>query len=262
MNANLFCSNEVREQLRRDGIAGPLKLADDSRLDEVYDEVSELKALRRAQLQKLRETGQSLEDVVNPLIDRHKDVDGIRSLFFDANFQAAARELIGTDLFIWRTNFFVKSDGTGQNKWHHDRHFENGFAPIDLYDTRNHFTVTFALTDIGMDQGRLEYVKGSHQPIEGFDRDIPRHFLEAPEVIQERVTPLPMKRGEFVLFHSSVLHRSLAFGHGARRMSMAGRIARNGTEIPTYGAPNPAGGAQAEAEPFVYYRESGILPIN
>ena len=262
MQANAFCSNEVKEQLHRDGIAGPLRLADESRLDEAYDEVSKLKAMRRAQLQKLRETGESFEDVVNPLIDRHMDVDVIRGLFFDANFQAAIRELIGTDLFIWRTNFFVKSDGTGQNKWHHDRHFENGFAPIDLYDTHNHFTVTFALTDIGMDQGRVEYVKGSHQPISGFDRDIPRHFLEAPAVIQDRVTPLPMKRGEFVLFHSSLLHRSLEFGSGARRMSMAGRIARNGTEIPAYGAPNPAGGAQTEAEPFVYYRESGILKLN
>jgi len=43
---------------------------------------------------------------------------------------------------------------------------------------------------------------------------------------------------------------------------MAGRIARIGTAIPTYGAPNPAGGAQAEAELFVYYRESGILSFN
>lgn len=254
--------NQVKEQLRRDGIAGPLILADTSRLDEVCDEVSKLKVERRAQLQKLRETGESLENAVNPLLDRHIDIDAIKRLFFDKNLQAAAKELFGTDLFVWRTNFFVKSDGTGQNKWHHDRHFENGFAPINLYDTSNHFSVTIALTDIGMDQGRLEYVKGSHQPINGFDRDIPRHFLEVPEVIEDRVTPLPMKRGEFVMFHGALLHRSLEFGQGERRMSMAGRIARNGTAIPTYGATNPAGGAQAEAEPFVYYRETGILQLN
>lgn len=261
MKENHVCSNEVREQLCRDGIAGPLKLADVSRLDEVCEEVSKLKVARRTQLQKVKETGESIDDVVNPLIDRHMDVEPIRSLFFDANLQAAVKELFGKDLFIWRTNFFVKSGGTGQNKWHHDRHFEDGYSPIDLYDTRNHFTVTIALTDIGMDQGRLEYVKGSHQPIEGFDRDIPRHFLEVPDVIEDRVTPLPMKEGEFVLFHGALLHRSLEFGHGERRMSMAGRIARKGTAIPTYGAPNPAGGAQAEAEPFVYYKETGILQL-
>ena len=262
MQENEFCSDETKDQLRRDGIAGPLRLADTSRLDDAFEEVSKLKAERRAQLQRVKETGESLEDVVNPLIDRHMDVTVLRNLFFDENLQAAVRELFGIDLFIWRTNFFVKSDGTGQNKWHHDRHFENGFSPINLYDTRNHFTVTIALTDIGMDQGRLEYVKGSHQPIEGFDRDIPRHFLEVPEVIDDRVTPLPMKKGEFILFHGALLHRSLEFGHGERRMSMAGRLARNGTVIPTYGAPNPAGGAQTEAEPYVYYRETGILQFN
>ena len=254
--------DSVKQQLHEDGLAGPMKLADDSNLDEVFEEVSRLKVKRREQLQRIRESGESLNDVVNPLIDRHMDVPCIKNLFFDENLQTAVRELLGTDLFVWRTNFFVKSDGTGQNKWHHDRHFENGYAPINLYDTSNHFTVTIALTDIGLDQGRLEYVKGSHQPIEGYDRDIPRHFLEAPEVIAPRVTPLPMRRGEFVLFYSSVLHRSLAFGHGERRMSIAGRIARNGTAIPAYGAPNPAGGRQAEAEPNVYYRESGILPLN
>ena len=262
MEENHICSIEVREQLRRDGIAGPLNLADVSRLDEVCEEVSKLKTARRAQLQNIKESGESLDHVVNPLIDRHMDVDPIRSLFFDANLQAAVKELFGTDLFIWRTNFFVKSDGTGQNKWHHDRHFEDGYSPIDLYDTRNHFTVTIALTDIGMEQGRLEYVRGSHQPIAGFNRDIPRHFLEVPDVIADRVTPLPMKRGEFVMFHGSLLHRSLEFGEGERRMSMAGRLARNGTAIPTYGSANPAGGAQAEAEPFVYYRETGILQLN
>lgn len=42
--------------------------------------------------------------------------------------------------------------------------------------------------------------------------------------------------------HSSLLHRGLAFGSGERRVSMATRLARNGTTIPEYGSTNPAGG--------------------
>ena len=57
MQENALRLNEAKQQLRRDGIAGPLKLADGSRLDEACDEVSRLKAERRTQLQKLRETG-------------------------------------------------------------------------------------------------------------------------------------------------------------------------------------------------------------
>jgi hypothetical protein len=198
----------------------------------------------------------------NPLIDRHMDIEVFRDLFFDANLKAAVTEYLGTGLFLWRSNFFVKSEGAGENKWHHDRHFESGNEPINLYDTSKHFTILMALTDIGMDAGRVEYLRGSHQPIEGFDRDIPRHFLEAPAVVEDRITPLLLKRGQFVLFHSSLIHRSLAFGEGKGRISMAGRLARNGTEIPEYGAPNPAGGAQTEAEPIIYYGRSGILPYN
>ena len=104
--------------------------------------------------------------------------------------------------------------------------------------------------------------KGSHQPIDGFDRDIPRHINDVPEVVRDRVTPLPLKRGQFVLFHSSLLHRSLEFGRGNRRASMAAKLAKTGTKIPQYGAANPASGAQARAEPVVYYRESGIMPFN
>ena len=254
-------------QLRRDGLSGPHELADKSGLGKVCEVALALKALRRQQNRVALVTG--VENAApNPFIDRHMDVTCIRDLYLDANLQSVVSGLFGKGLFLWRTNFFVKYQldrhgrGTGENKWHHDRHFENGNAPINLYDTSNHFTVLVALTDVGMDQGRLEYLKGSHQPIDGFDRDIPRHFEEMPEVVQDRVTPLPLKRGEFVVFHSSVLHRSLAFEGGEGRASLAARLARVGTQIPEYGAPNAAGGAQARAEPNVYYRETGILPFN
>lgn len=249
------------DQLRRDGLAGPFELADKTGLDAARDAVFEFKALRRQQRLATEKAGTS-NTYSNPLIDRHLDVGVIRSLYYDANVQSTVAELFGRDLWIWRSNFFVKSDGTGQNKWHHDRHFENGDAPLDLYDTGNHFSITMALTDIGMDEGRIEYVRGSHQPIAGFDRDIPRHIDEVPALVEDRVAPLPLERGQFVLFHAALLHRSLAFGEGNRRVSMAARLVRGGTKIPAYGSANPAGGAVARAEPIIHYRDSGLMRLN
>ncbi len=250
-----------RDQLQRDGLSGPYELADTSGLDAACEVVLELKALQRQQNRVARLTGLPNE-APNPLIDRHMDIEVLRNLYFDDNLQAALAEHFGNGLFIWRTNFFVKSDGTGQNKWHHDRHFENGNAPLNLFDTGNHYSITIALTDIDLNAGRIEYVRGSHLPIAGFDRDIPRHIEEVPEVVQDRVTALPLKRGQFVLFHGQLLHRSLAFGHGERRISMAARVLRVGTQIPDYGIPNPAGGAHSAAEPVAEFRRSGILPLN
>ena len=254
-------------QLARDGLSGPHDLADKSNLDKVCEVALELKALRRQQ-NRVAAVAELENAYPNPFIDRHMDIGCIRDLYFDANLQSVVASLFGTDLFLWRTNFFVKNQqdrdgrGTGENIWHHDRHFESGNAPIDLYDTSNHFTALIALTDVGMNAGRLEYLKGSHRPIEGFDRDIARHIKEVPEVVEDRVTPLPLAKGEFVVFHSSVLHRSLAFAGGEGRVSLAARLARSGTEIPRYGGANPAGGAQARAEPNVFYRETGILTFN
>ena len=93
------------------------------------------------------------------------------------------------------------------------------------------------------------------------------------------------------MFHSSLLHRSLAFGHredewrpgyfGAPtkesgsvksgRISLAARLARKGTEIPEASGSNPAGAAQAIAEPIPYYdvipeqvraNRSVVMPFN
>ncbi len=248
-------------RLRDEGVSNPYELADTSYLDEACEVVTELKARQREQNVIAREAGIKNNNV-NPLIDRHMDISVIKNLFYDQNVQTVLDENLGRDLFVWRTNFFVKKEGTGDNKWHHDRHFENGDDPIDIFNTDNHFTLLIALTDIDMNAGRIEYLKGTHRPIPGFDRDIPRHFLETPATVQNRVTPLLFERGQFVVFYSSLIHRSLAFGEGEGRISMAARLARVGTNFPSYGASNPAGGAQAEAEPIVYYRESGILAIN
>ena len=250
------------ERLQQEGVSCPYDLADKSGLDEACEVVLELKARQRQQNVMAKKTG-ARNRHANPLIDRHMDVAAIRKLFFDANVQSVVAENFGNDLFVWRTNFFVKSeDAGGANSWHHDRHFENGSAPINLYDTNNHFSLLVALTDIDMNSGRIEYMKGSHLPIDGFDRDLSRHIRGTPEVLEDRITPLLFKRGQFVVFYSSLMHRSLAFSGGEGRISMAARIARVDTEIPDFGEPNPAGGAQTQAEPIAHFRESGIMPFN
>ena len=261
------------DQLRRDGLAGPFELADKSGLDAACEVAIELKALQRQQNRLASLAGQPEQRRWTTLINRHLAFDAIGELFRDTHLQSVVAECFGTDLLIWQTTFFLKYEGVGENKWHHDRQFENGDDPIDLYETSNHFSFVIALTDLGMDQGRLEYVRGSHRPIDGFDRDMPRISGELPEVVHGRITPLPLKRGQFAVFHSSVLHRSLAYGHREEdwrpgyfgtpsaeswpmrsgRISFAARLVRKGTDIPARSSANPAGAARAIAEPIPYY---------
>ena len=264
------------DQLHQDGLAGPFELADKSILDAVCEVAIELQLLQRQQNVLAKLAGQEDQLRHTTLINRHMAFKPIQELFLDASLQSVVSEYFGKDLLLWQTKFFPKYEGVGENKWHHDRIIENGNDPINIYDTSNHFSFVIALTDLEMDHGRIEYVKGSHLPIDGLDREMPRLFHEMPEVVHDRITPLTLNRGQFALFHSAVLHRSLAYGHreenwrpgyfGAPdpelrrdadvrsgRISLAARLARKGTVIPERFGSNPAGAAQGIAEPVPYY---------
>ncbi|MCY4129667.1 MAG: phytanoyl-CoA dioxygenase family protein [Gammaproteobacteria bacterium] len=284
-----------REQLSNDGLAGPFLLADCSILEAVCEVAVELQLLQAQQNKLAALAGREDLQRWTTLINRHMAFQPIQDLFRDANLQAVIAEHFGTGLVLWQTKFFPKYPGVGENKWHHDRMMENGSDPVNLYDTSNHFSFVIALTDLGTDAGRIEFIQGSHQPIDGLDRDdLARLFHEMPEVVHDRIRPLTLKRGEFAIFHSQVLHRSLAYGHreedwrpgyfGAPnpaqrrqadvrkgRVSLAARLARRETVITERWGANPAGAPTAIAEPVPYYdkisqqvvgERSAVLPFN
>lgn len=245
------------EQLQTDGVSGPYDLADKSLVDDVIELAIEFKSNQRQRNIELKAAGEQLYH--RALIDRHPEFCAMKNLFLDENVRAVATECFGSDLVICGSVFQLKYRGVGENKWHHDRAFEDGDRPVDLHDNGNHFTVLFALTDFGMNQGRIEYVQGSHLPIDGFDRS-QRFMMELPAEVHDRVQPLTMKKGQFAVFYSSLMHRSLAFAHDEKtwspnyfgkpstsnsegidysdnsdnggRISLAMRLMRNGTVIP------------------------------
>ncbi|MAI42991.1 MAG: phytanoyl-CoA dioxygenase family protein [Candidatus Azotimanducaceae bacterium] len=277
-------------QLERDGLAGPFMLADTSTLDQVSEIATELEYLQAQQNKLARLSGQ--QDLMRwtTLLNRHMAFQVVQDVLNDTSIHSVVADCFGTNLILWQTKFFPKYPGVGENYWHHDRIIENGNDPINVYDTTNHFSFVIALTDLGTEAGRLEYIRGSHKPIEGLDRDMPRIFDDMPEVAVERITPLTLKKGEFAVFHSQVLHRSLAYGHKEEdwspnyfgkpnpelrgkadkrsgRISLAARLARKDTIIPEKSGANPAGATRAIAEPMPYYSldnmdRSAIMTFN
>ncbi|MDO3383229.1 phytanoyl-CoA dioxygenase family protein [Gilvimarinus algae] len=173
--------------------------------------------------------------------DRHIDFPAIANfLKSDGNLYNAVSHTFGRELDIWRTNFFYKTSGSGEVGWHHDRHFETGDQNIDLANTENHFSVLIAITDLLEEDGVIEYIPFSHLPLQGFERDVRPfhkkavidHFLNLPVELVDRRRSMPLKRGQFALFHSALLHRSLPFRHGSHRISMVIRLCRRHTLIP------------------------------
>lgn len=282
------------DQLQQDGLAGPFELADTSLLDSLCEIALELEALQGKQNKLARMAGMEDQQRWTTIVNRHMAFQPMQEILRDKNLQSVVAECFGKDLLLWQTKFFPKYPGVGENFWHHDRIIENGDDPINLYDTTNHWSFVIALTDLDVEHGRLEYIRGSHQPIEGFDRTMPRIFDEMPEVVHERITPLTLKRGEFAVFHSAVVHRSLAYGHREEdwspnyfgtptpelrrkakredgRISLAARLARKDTIIPENWGANPAGVFNGIAEPMPYYvdpakqvigERSAVMPFN
>lgn len=205
-------------QLRQNGLTGPFDLAD----------ASVIGALSEAVL-RLNESKKDNRHVNPQLVDRHRDIEPLREVFTDANLRSATTTCFGTDLVLWRSNVIVRDAGSRGASWQHSRLFEDADAPLDIYNTDNHFTVLVAITGMG-----FAYIDGSHLPVEGFDRTHQqRHVGELPEYVQKRERELLFESGQFALFHSSLLHRNQPILRAEPPgILMVGRLVRAGTVIP------------------------------
>ncbi|MBJ2130622.1 SDR family NAD(P)-dependent oxidoreductase [Alteromonas sp. IB21] len=204
--------------LDKDGLIGPFSL-DNKELIEYF-------------LSDLEQTGNYKNiHVTNPLCLR---------LVSDKMISESISQNIFGNLVLWRTNCFEKERGSKEIGWHHDRHFEDGDEMLDFANIRNHFSVLIALNDMDETSGLMEFVLGSHKPVSGFERSLApfhaktldEHFIELPEHLLARRIQVPMKKGQFLIFHSGIIHRSLASTSDNRRYSLAARLCRNFNNIP------------------------------
>tara|TARA_E500000331_G_scaffold341308_1_gene373553 strand:- start:3072 stop:3329 length:258 start_codon:yes stop_codon:yes gene_type:complete len=83
---------------------------------------------------------------------------------------------------------------------------------------------------------------------------------EVPEFLGDRVEPVTLKQGEFAVFHSGLMHRSLPFRAGEKRVTLAVRLAKNGTLIPEEYPqnPNPA----SERQGIAHFDPSATIAVN
>lgn len=176
--------------------------------------------------------------------NRHLDMPEIQHILKDESLELALKKLCAPNLLLWRTFITRKGVGSRELGWHHDKHFENGNQPlIDLENICNHFSVLIALNDMTEMNGVFQVIQGSHKPIAGFERDLRvkanKSFEEhlsyrIPEQLKNRVRKITLKKGQFILFHSALLHGSEAYKSGEPRISLALRFMTNTVEFPKF----------------------------
>jgi ectoine hydroxylase-related dioxygenase (phytanoyl-CoA dioxygenase family) len=139
----------------------------------------------------------------------------------------AVEALLGPDLLIWRSVFFVKPPhDAGYVAWHQD------LAYWDLSDDRS-VTAWIALTDSTAANGCVRVVPGSHRGAlldhtRAHDKHnrLLRGQVAACDVPPDSVRPLELRAGQFSLHHVRLLHSSPPNPSGELRAGLAVRYVR------------------------------------
>lgn len=153
---------------------------------------------------------------ISQIRNRHLDLVSISQICTDSAIVGHLASILGSNLVLWRTNFFFQTTKTGNGHgWHQDQYLTL------LGGNRTNVSVHLALTRATT--GNCVYlVPGSHRDsssalkakygldlIPGSDRDeygAPRYV--ASRELTNSVVRMALQPGEFFIFNESVLHAS------------------------------------------------------
>lgn len=208
----------MNSELDENGIIGPFYFKDMDLVDDVREAVYSAEVLK----------------------DIHVNNASVLALLRDPALFEKLSFFSESNYKLWRTNGFYKST-TSSNEvaWHHDKHFQNGDESIDLRELGQHISVLIALDDVHEGNGAFEYVCGSHKDDLTLNRDLrpyhlkntDEHFINVP-MDAVSVNLLPMKKGQFALFHSALLHRTKPYLYGDKRVNLVARLCSQNVVIP------------------------------
>ena len=135
----------LAERYRRDGFAGPIRIVPPERSGELQ---AMFEAYEAHSLAARGRTSHIKPHLVDPAFAK---------LVLSPAGKAAARAVLGPDILLWSTGFFIKSAGAGRFvSWHQDA-WDWGLTPhLGIA------TLWLALTPSTVESGAVRFVRGSH----------------------------------------------------------------------------------------------------
>ena len=208
--SGLIFSAEMTERYRREGVLFPLPAigaADGRAL------LGKLEALER------REGGQiSRRTNHKP----HLLLTWLADLVRDARILDRVESVIGSDIFCWSSDFFIKNPGDRKRvTWHQDSTYW-GLSEADIV------TAWVALTPSRPENGCMRVVPGSHLKDQlphrdtfGQDNMLTRGQEVQVEVKESEAVDVVLSQGEMSLHHVRLIHGSEPNGSSQRRIGYA-----------------------------------------
>jgi len=231
---------EELEQFERDGYIGPIKIYEPEEMEERWNTIRRQLPDRSRAIYPDDAIG-GVTNISN--YDRHLDIDLLSEHIMREEIVDRVVSILGPDVLCWRTEFFPKYPGDEGTDWHQAATFANASKkPQILWPSEDGkpafggtITVWTAFTDSTKKNGCLQLMPGTHRHM-NYDESLPMEY--DPDAINKRekdgvkrgffgydyrqlqkdpnwkpdeskAFPLVMKRGECVIFWSTLMHASL-----------------------------------------------------
>lgn len=230
-------SEEEKDFFFKNGYVKPFKVYEPEEVDAALRKVR-VQLLDRRNAVYQQDTQSHGNNLAN--YDRHLDIPFLGQHICNPRIVHRVRSLLGKDVLCWRSEFFPKNPGDPGTDWHQAATFK-GLAgkphiiwPDDV-GRRGTLTAWFAFTDVTRDMAPLGVVPGTHNMMHydeekrlvynpdrnntltkngihrgmfGYDyRDLQFDPNWTPD--ESKAVYFEMKKGEAVLFWSTILHCSL-----------------------------------------------------
>ena len=135
-----------------------------------------------------------------------------------AAITGALRDLIGPDVLVLASRFWIKEPGDGAFvTWHQDTAYF-GLEPPEM------ITLWIALTEAGPDNGGMRFLPGSHRgrARRHVETEDPRNLLSRGQRVEDvdetGAVDVVLRPGEFSIHHGQTLHDSAANESSDRRI--------------------------------------------
>jgi non-heme Fe2+,alpha-ketoglutarate-dependent halogenase len=165
--------------------------------------------------------------------DRHLDSPELMRLITHPAVVERVKQLMGEDMFVWRSNVFEKRAGSPEITWHQgttflmEQAYKPAMEPPDL-DTFFEIAIWMAIDPATLANGCLQLVPGTHREIGTIRLNGKKRFLDAKfegdyKIDPNQVVSLPCRPGEFIIFSERVIHGSEPNRSSDSRMSYVWR---------------------------------------
>ncbi|MBX2862092.1 MAG: phytanoyl-CoA dioxygenase family protein [Leptolyngbyaceae cyanobacterium MAG.088] len=172
--------------------------------------------------------------------DRHLDSRIVYDLFTHPTVRDRLTSLLGPDLLIWRSSFFFKPPGAPATVWHRANVFkeyvDNPILETNEPDNLFQLTTWIALDEATMENGCVQFIKGSHKEyyktvitkpddqLQNFGNDkkgLMGYDVQVDfDLDESRLVNMECQPGEFFIFDQRTLHGSPPNASAKRRMGV------------------------------------------